>query len=146
VVIWRNGKRSNLTVQLGELEKVDQAALTEPAESAPTEKGGKEFKELGVSLAPLSKELASRFEIDEDVVGLVVTAVDEDSNASEKGLQPGDIIVEINQEKVKSLEDVLKQVEKADKAGRRSVLLLVKFRQGEDPLRFVPLRLQKKEG
>jgi serine protease Do len=146
VVIWRNGKRSNLTVQLGELEKVDQAALTEPAESAPTEKGGKEFKELGLSLAPLSKDLASRFEIEEDVNGLVVTAVDEDSNASEKGLQPGDIIVEINQEKVKSLEDVLKQVEKADKSGRRSVLLLVKFRQGEDPLRFVPLRLQKKEG
>ena len=146
VVIWRNGKRSTLAVQLGELEKVDQAALTEPAESAPSEKGGQEFKELGLTLAPLSKDLASRFELEEDVNGLVVTSVDDDSNASEKGLQPGDIIVEINQEKVKSLDDVLQQVEKADKAGRRSVLLLVKFRQGEDPLRFVPLRLQKKGG
>jgi len=47
---------------------------------------------------------------------------------------------------VKTLDDVRKQVEKADKAGRRSVLLLVKFRQGEDPLRFVPLRLSKKNG
>jgi serine protease Do len=146
VVVWRNGKRSTLSVQLGELEKVDQAALTEPTEAAPTEKGGHEFKELGLTLSPLSKDLASRFELEEDVDGLVVTGVDDDSNASEKGLQPGDIIVEINQEKVKSLEDVQQQVEKADKAGRRSVLLLVKFRQGEDPLRFVPLRLQKKGG
>ena len=115
-------------------------------EATPSEKGGHEFKELGLTLAPLSKDLASRFELEEDVNGLVVTGVDDDSNASEKGLQPGDIIVEINQEKVKSLEDVQQQVEKADKAGRRSVLLLVKFRQGEDPLRFVPLRLQKKGG
>ena len=146
VVIWRNGKRSTLSVQLGELEKVDQAALTEPAETAPKEKGGQDFKTLGLTLAPLSKDLASKFEIDEDVSGLVVTGVDEDGNASEKGLQPGDVIVEINQEKVKSLDDVQKQVEKAEKGGRRSVLLLVKFRQGEDPLRFVPLRLKKKEG
>jgi serine protease Do len=146
VVIWRNAKRSTLSVQLGELEKVDQAALTEPAEGAPKEKGGQEFKELGLTLAPLSKDLASKFELEEDINGLVVTGVDDDGNASEKGLQPGDIIVEINQEKVKTLEDVQKQVEKADKAGRRSVLLLVKFRQGEDPLRFVPLRLKKKDG
>jgi serine protease Do len=146
VVIWRNGKRENLAVQLGELEKVDQAALTTPEESAPKEKGGLAFKELGLSLSPLDKDLANRFELEEDASGLVVVDVDEDSNASEKGLQPGDIIVEINQEKVKTLDDVRKQVEKADKAGRRSVLLLVKFRQGEDPLRFVPLRLSKKNG
>ena len=48
--------------------------------------------------------------------------------------------------KVKTISDVAEQVEKAEKAGRRSVLLLVKFRQGEDPLRFVPLRLSKKDG
>ncbi|NIQ97027.1 MAG: hypothetical protein GWN87_24755 [Desulfuromonadales bacterium] len=47
---------------------------------------------------------------------------------------------------MKSINDVQGQVQKAQKAGRRSVLLLVKFRQGEDPLRFVPLRLSKKDG
>ncbi|MEM9681656.1 MAG: DegQ family serine endoprotease [Pseudomonadota bacterium] len=146
VEVWRNGKREQLSVQLGELEKVDQAALTTPEDSSPKEKGGQEFSELGLSLAPLNKELASRFELEEDVSGLIVVDVDADSNASEKGLQPGDIIVEINQEKVLTLEDVQEQVEKAESAGRRSVLLLVKFRQGEDPLRFVPLRLSKKSG
>ena len=146
VGIWRNGKRSKLSVQLGELEKVDQASLTEPAQPAPKKGTGQAFSSLGMTLAPLSKDLADKFEIDEDVSGVVVTDVDEDGNASEKGLQPGDVIVEINQEKDKSLEDVQKQIEKAEQGGRRSVLLLVKFRQGEDPLRFVPLRLKKKDG
>jgi len=146
VIVWRNGKRETLSVQLGELEKVDQAALTTPEKSAPAEKGGHQFKELGLSLSPLNPELASRFDLEEDVTGLVVVSVDEDSNASEKGLSPGDIIVEINQEKVRTLKEVQEQVDKAEKAGRRSVLLLVKFRQGEDPLRFVPLRLSKKDG
>jgi serine protease Do len=146
VVVWRNGKRETLSVQLGELEKVDQAALTTPEKDTPSEKGGRAFEELGLSLSPLNPELASRFDLEEDVTGLVVVSVDQDSNASEKGLSPGDIIVEINQEKVRTLEEVQEQVAKAEKAGRRSVLLLVKFRQGEDPLRFVPLRLSKKDG
>jgi serine protease Do len=146
VVVWRNGKRESLSVQLGELEKVDQAALTTPEDSQPKSKGGQAFEQLGLSLSPLTKDVAGQFDLEEDLNGLVVVDVDADSNASEKGLQPGDIIVEINQEKVKTLDDVREQVEKAEKAGRRSVLLLVKFRQGEDPLRFVPLRLSNKDG
>ena len=144
VVVWRNGKEVKLSVKLGELEKVDQASLTTSGSPPATDKGGREFDQLGLALAPVSKELAERFDLEEDVAGLVVTSVDSESNASEKGLQPGDVIVEINQEKVTSIGDVTKQVEKANEAGRRSVLLLVKFRQGEDPLRFVPLRLKKK--
>jgi serine protease Do len=143
VIVWRNNKRETLSVQLGELEKVDQAALTMPEDDKPKEKGGQAFKELGLSLSPVTKDVASRFDLEEDVSGLVIVDVEADSNASEKGLQTGDVIVEINQEKVKTLDDVRKQVEKANEAGRRSVLLLVKFRQGEDPLRFVPLRLAK---
>jgi len=81
VVIWRNGKRENLAVQLGELEKVDQAALTTPEESAPKDKTGHAFKELGLSLSPLTKDLSDKFELEEDVNGLVVVDVDEDSNA-----------------------------------------------------------------
>jgi serine protease Do len=144
VVVWRNGKKTKLSVKLGELEKVDQASLSSSGSAPATDKTGREFKELGLSLSPLTKELATRFDLEEGVEGLVVTDVGAESNASEKGLKAGDIIVEINQEKVKSIKDVVGQVEKAEKAGRRSVLLLVKFRQGEDPLRFVPLRLSKK--
>ena len=74
VVVWRNGKKEMLSVQLGELEKVDQASLTAPG--GPDTKGkagGQQFKELGLTLAPLSKDLAKRFEIEEQADGVVVT-------------------------------------------------------------------------
>ncbi|MCG8545449.1 MAG: DegQ family serine endoprotease [Alphaproteobacteria bacterium] len=142
VVVWRNGKKEVLSVQLGELEKVDQASLTAGGAESKGKGDGREFKELGLTLAPLSKDLAKRFEIEDQPEGVVVTEVDDDSNASEKGLRPGNVIVEINQEKVKSTEDVTKQVEKAQKAGRRSILLLVN--QGGD-LRFLALRLKEKK-
>lgn len=63
-----------------------------------------------------------------------------DSSASEKGIRPGDVIVEVNQEKVGSPSDVTTQVEQARKAGRRSVLLLID--QSGD-LRFIALRIEQ---
>ena len=144
VIVWRNGSHQTLSVQLGELEKVDQASLSTSSKAAPKgKKGGQKFKELGLTLAPLTQELAKRFELEKQAGGVVVTAVDGDSNASEKGLRPGDVIVEINQEKIKTTADISAQVEKAQKAGRRSVLLLVN--QSGD-LRFLALRLKESKG
>ncbi|MEC7657528.1 MAG: serine protease, partial [Pseudomonadota bacterium] len=62
--------------------------------------------------------------------------------AQEKGLRPGTLIVEINQDKVSSPAEIAAKLDEARKAGRRSVLLLVD--QAGD-LRFVALRI-KKEG
>lgn len=143
VVVWRNGRKTNLTVRLGELEKVDQASLSTPAAPQNTEKGGKEIKELGLTLSAITKELKSRFELADDLDGVVVTKVEEEGSASEKGLRVGDVVVEINQEKVKSVVEVNKQVVRAKKAGRRSVLLLIN--QGGD-LRFLALKIDSKKG
>ena len=59
-----------------------------------------------------------------------------DSPAAEKGLNPGEVIIEVGQEKVESPADVSRMVEEAREAGRRSVLLLID-RDGD--LRFVAL-------
>jgi len=143
VVVWRNGRKTNLTVRLGELEKVDQASLSSPAVPQSTEKGGKEIKELGLTLSAITKELKSRYELADDLNGVVVTKVEKEGSASEKGLRVGDVVVEINQEKVKSVAEVNKQVVRAKKAGRRSVLLLIN--QGGD-LRFLALKIDSKKG
>jgi serine protease Do len=141
VVVWRSGKKVVLGVKLGELEKVDQASLSTPGET-PKESGkGKKIPELGMTLTGATKELASRYDLGEDVDGVVVTKVEKESSAAEKGLRPGDVITEINQIKVKTVKGVVQQVKKATKAGRKSVLLLVN--QGGD-LRFLALRLNGK--
>ena len=70
----------------------------------------------------------------------MVTEVDEDGPAAEKGIRPGDVIVEVSQEEVVSPAKVGEKVKEAEKAGRKSVLLLL---EGQGGLRFVALRIAK---
>lgn len=143
VQIWRDGKPLTVTVKVGELEENDQVAAV-PAKVEPNQSTrGTQSKvdALGVMLAPISPELRQKFDIDQNAsAGVVVTEVDQNGPAAEKGVKPGDIIVEVGQEEVKTPADIKAKVDKARQAGRRSVLLLVD-RQGE--MRFIALRIDK---
>jgi serine protease Do len=78
--------------------------------------------------------------LDAEAEGLVVTEVDEASEAYAKGLRAGDLITEAGQQKVTSIEDFETRMVEAGEAGRKSLLLLV--RRGGDP-RFVALSLEQ---
>ena len=95
-----------------------------------------DLDELGLSLSGLSDELQRQFNITPGTEGVVVTDVVPGSPADDKGLRPGEVIIEVGQEKVTSAADVARMVEEAREAGRRSVLLLID-RDGD--LRFVAL-------
>ena len=84
--------------------------------------------------------MRAQYTIGEQVKGVVVTQVDEAGIASEKGLRPGDVIVEVAQNEVGAPEDVVRGVKAAAESGRKSVLLLID-RQGD--LRFFALRIDK---
>ena len=64
------------------------------------------------------------------VAGAVITKVDPDSDAAEKGLQPGDVVLRIGNRAVKTPADFQAGVADAKKGGRSSVLLLVAHGQG----------------
>ena len=68
----------------------------------------------------------------------MITEVAPDSPAAERGLKPGDVIVEVQQAEVDSPADVQKQVDAARKADRKSVLMLI---QGQAACSYVPLPL-----
>jgi serine protease Do len=139
VKVWRDGREVGLSVNLGELEKVDQASLTSlrGGDDAPDTR--ESIDELGMSMAGLTSELAEKFQLDGDTEGVVITEVEDDSDAARKGLRPGDVIVEINQTKVTSPTEIEVKVQEALKLGRRSVLLQVQ--RGGD-LNFVALRIK----
>ena len=143
VQIWRDGKPLTLSVKVGELEENDQVAAV-PAKADPNQgpkSNQSKVDALGVALAPISPELRQKFEIDQNTSqGVVVVEVDQNGPAAEKGVRPGDIIVEVGQEEVKTAADIKAKVDKARQAGRKSVLLLVD-RQGE--MRFIALRIDK---
>jgi len=140
VVIIRKGKEESRKVTLGRLEdneKVQQAAAKtkeDPVEKPVTQKA------LGLDLAALSKDLRTKYKIKESVKGVIVTGVDNGSDAAEKRLSAGDVIVEVAQEAVGNAADIKKRVDQLKKDGKKSVLLLVSNGDGE--LRFVALSVQ----
>src|SRR6266403_124102 len=140
VVVIRKGQEETRKVTLGRLEdgeKAVQAAAktqAEPAEKPVTQKA------LGLDLATLSKDLRTRYKIKDSVKGVIITNVDGTSDAAEKRLSPGEVIVEVAQEAVSSAADVKKRVDQLKKDGKKSILLLVANSDGE--LRFVALSVQ----
>jgi serine protease Do len=139
VVVIRKGQEETKRVRLGRLQDPDkvQAAVKtdEPAPEKPATQ-----KALGLDLATLSKDLRTRYKIKDSVKGVVVTNVDANSDAAEKRLSAGDVIVEVAQEAVSSGAEVQKRIEQLKKDGKKSVLLLVSNGDGE--LRFVALSVQ----
>jgi serine protease Do len=142
VVIIRKGKEEKKTVKLGRLEDGEKPQPASAKTTTPQDKEKTVVKKtLGLDLANLSEDLRKKYKIKESVKGgVVITAVDQGSNASEKRLSAGDVIVEIAQEAVANADDLQKKVDKLKKDGRKTALLLVANAEGE--LRFVALSLQ----
>jgi S1-C subfamily serine protease len=78
--------------------------------------------ELGISVQPLTPELASRLRLPMDAQGLVVTDVDELGTAADAGIREGDVIVEANRQPVRALADLQSTIQNT---GSKPLLLLI---------------------
>jgi len=140
VTVWRKRQEQTVDVKVGELDETEKQASASSPAPAPAPGSGATVKALGLSLSNVTAELKQKFSLADDAGGVVVVDVASDSPASEKGLRPGDIIVEVAQQEVKDPGQVTVKIEEAKKAGRKSILLLVD-RAGD--LRFVALRIDQ---
>ena len=138
VEVWRRGEVQVLSVEVGELDEEQPvlASATTGLEEDQPEVGSVDA--LGLTLSSITTVTRTDFELSEDIEGVLITDVAADSAAAEKGLRPGDVILEVSQEEVSTPEQVAAKVLEAEQADRRSVLLLVN-RDGE--LRFVAVRV-----
>jgi serine protease Do len=139
VVVIRKGQEEAHKVTLGRMEDPDEKVQASIKKDEPVEKPVTQ-KALGLDLAALSKDLRTRFKIKDSVKGVLITGVDSTSDAADKNLSAGDVIVEVAQEAVSNATDVKKRVEQLKKDGKKSVLLMVS--NGEGQLRFVALSVQ----
>jgi serine protease Do len=138
VTVIRDGKPMVFKVPVGRLEdaeKSEEAAANSKKPPAAKEQAAKAKQSLGLTLTALTPDIRQRYSIPSSVTGVLVTAVDGKSSAAEKGIRPGDIIVEVAQEKVTKPEEVIAKVQQI--GPNKSVLLLVN-RGGE--LSFVAVR------
>ena len=137
VKVQRRGKVVTLKVKVGRLEESNQIAETQPANpKKQTKQPG--LKLLGLTLETLDAKTRARAGLDDDKKGVLIAQVDEDSSASESGVKSGDIIVEVDQTSVAKPQDVEDLVNKAKKAGKKSILVLMHTPQG---LRFVAIKI-----
>ncbi|HEV2300817.1 MAG TPA: PDZ domain-containing protein, partial [Stellaceae bacterium] len=139
VTVWRKRQQAKLQVTLGKLDETEQVAAQEPARSEAPPPDVNTTTTLGLTLSDITPALKAKFSLSGDK-GVVVVDVVHDSAAAEKGLKPGDVIVEAAQEEIKSAGQVAGRIADARKAGRKSILLLVE-RRGD--LHFVALRLDQ---
>ena len=97
-------------------------------------------KGLGFSAIPLTPAIANHLGAAAGTQGVVVTAVDTSSDAGQKGLQRGDIILSANYQPVTSVAQLEAVVHAAKTQNRPAVLLRVQ-RRGQ-PATYVPIRLR----
>jgi len=141
VVIVRKGQEITKTVKLGRLEDGEKvAAATVVGEDQGAAEKKAMSKAFGMELSGLSDETRKTFKIKDGVKGVIVSSVEPNSPAAEKGLQPGDVIEEVNQQAVSQPGDVGKAIDALKKGGKKSALLLVANGAGE--ARFVALGIE----
>ena len=140
VIVMRDGKEVPLSVKLGRLEEGEKQASLNSKSDAKPETAAPVQAALGMKLAALSDDLRSRYSIKDTVkAGVVITDVDAGSNAAEKALKKGEVIVEINSEAVRAPADVAKRIKVLKDGGKKSAALLVTGVNGES--RFVPVQI-----
>jgi serine protease Do len=138
VEVWRNRKTVTLDVKLGELEEEQAASAATPPGAKPGPTQG-QAEVLGMTLSPITPEMRQRFQIGEKQKGVVVVEVVDGSVAQERGIRPGDVIVEVAQTEIAQPQQVQDKVKEQRAAGRKSVLIMVE-RAGEQ--RFVGLPVE----
>jgi serine protease Do len=139
VVIMRKGQELTKTVTLGRLEDGEKQMAKAEGATAPDTTESTSAKALGMALAPLGDEARKTFKLKDNVKGVIVTGIEPNSPAAERGLRAGDVIEEVNQQAVEKPGDVSKAIDALKKQGKKSALLLVANGAGE--VRFVALGL-----
>jgi serine protease Do len=125
LTIIRDGKVQELTATLDEFN-VEQAKRdnSNPNDERNSPRGNQNGK-LGLSLQPITPDVARQLDIPDNSGGLVVTELDPNGPAAAEGIARGDVILEINRQPVSSVDDVQSAL---DRSGNRPILLLINRR------------------
>ncbi|MFZ4166937.1 Do family serine endopeptidase [Brevundimonas sp. NPDC058933] len=134
--LLREGRRQTITLRAGTRPANLGAAEAEAGDPGTPEAPGVVAGEKveGLTVAPITPALRSRYELAETVRGVVVTAVETRSEAGRLRFQPGMVIVQANGRNVTTAKELRDAVEVARTARRPGVLLLVRTPAGNAPI------------
>jgi serine protease Do len=128
----RNGETAKIGIMRDGKELTLEAKITgQPQEAAarPAKEDSTNKASYGIGLATLSDEERQAFGVPDGVEGVLIARVQEGSPAAEKGLQAGDVIVRIGQDRVTDPAKAIEALNRA-KSAQKPVVLLIS-RKGE---------------
>jgi serine protease Do len=117
--VLRNGHPQNVDLTIGEYHADGQVASNDGDGNGASGQGGK----LGLAMADLTADVRQQLNLPDGVKGAAIQGVRSGSPAEDAGLQPGDVIVQINRHDVDSASQVVSSVRAIPKG--QDVLLLV---------------------
>ena len=135
--ILRNGTRQIVEITLGERPSEQVLMRTAPTVPGQPIPQGQGIEKFGLKVQALTPEIARQLNLPSTAEGVVISEVQPGSRAFWAGLQVGDLIIEINRQPIKSLDDWNKFVSELPDDAR---VVLTIIPRGGGSARFVPLR------
>jgi serine protease Do len=124
LTVIRDGKKQHFSVKLEALEDETSEETQASTDS-----------DIGYSVQNLTSSMSQRYGFTTQE-GVVISRVSQYSEAEGKGIQAGDIILEVNRQPVKDVREFERIVRKLDK-GQPYLLLLSRERRGREPQEFI---------
>ncbi|MEM9725259.1 MAG: Do family serine endopeptidase, partial [Pseudomonadota bacterium] len=146
VEVFRDGSFTSLNISIALLDEEKLAGSAEEG-AAEEEVAGEgdapetvEYQALGLAFGEIDDAARERYSIGDETEGVLIASVDEASAAYEKGLRPGDVLLEVQQNAVTTPDDAIDRIEDARELDRSAVLLMVA--RGANR-RFVAIEFEK---
>ena len=113
LTIYRNNQRKTLNVVIEELDlDAEQSRVTRRAGGGTREESTPTVSDFGMTLDPITPDIARRVDLPSNSGGALVTDVDRNSPAANGGVLPGDIILEVNRQKVANVSQITRELQK----------------------------------
>lgn len=139
VVIWRDNEEKVIQVTVGELEQGEQSEqFDNPQDRVPLE----ELIFLGLTLEEITSESRQQYDIPQQINGVLISNVQQDSHAAQKGIRPGNVITQIDDQEITTLQDVSQVIQRTRETNKSSLLLRIRLNRG---YRFIALPLGQED-
>jgi len=143
--VLRAGKRKSIEIRSGVRPTERELAANDNPQGGSSRGGGEGSGAqaqrpvvLGLALAPLDETTRRRLNLDPGFKGVLISSVDQSSDAAQRGLRKDDVLVQANGEAVTTAAEFSAAVTAAKKAGRQSILVGI-HRGGRTS--FLPLKI-----
>jgi serine protease Do len=123
IAVWRSGSNEQLQVNVGQRPNDKQEVASNDRKQQPSR--SERSSALGLQFGQLDSSTRKQLGLKGEVKCVVVTQVAPDSPAADIGVEPGDVIVTINQQKVATPQEAAQRLKQAEQNGVKHLLLLL---------------------